>query len=165
MDRNLSSARKGNLSANGANFSNQQLLEALTATDHLVNGSGMHAIQFPEDYYFAERALIELGVLRPSRGMTAHKAFLQLMADIGYDFPVGQPDKNTLAIAVSYITEAPFPWAASCGTPTDLQYDDNVADLVRWRAIYSCIQKHLFGTENEGSAPKNMAEKSLGTEK
>lgn len=140
------------------------LLDALHAVERL-NRSGIHALLFPEDYYFVERSLIEQGVLRPSRGMTAHKAFLQLMDEIGYEFPIGRPDKNTLAVAVSYISKAPFPWEASCATEYDLQYDDNVADLPRWRAIYLCIQKHLFGTENEGPAAENEAEKSLSTEK
>lgn len=141
MDKKLSTARKGNLSAIGANFSNQQLLEALNAVDRLVNSNGIHAISFPEDYYFVERSLIELGVLRPSRGMTAHDAFFHLLDSIGYTFPVGRPNKVQLALAVSYIADAPFPWEALPGKNDEL--DDNLADLPRWRSIYHCLHRHL----------------------
>lgn len=140
MDRKLSIARKGITCANGPLFSNEQLLDALHAVDRLVNKHGIHALSFPEEYYFVERTLIELGVLRASRGMTAHKAFFQLMDRIGYSFPLGRPGKRDLAAAAAYITADPFPWRAAPGQ----RFDDNEADLPRWQQIFLCLQRHLL---------------------
>lgn len=120
---------------------NNHLLAAMKALETLCNDNNIRAVLYPEDYYFAERALIELGVITKARKMTAHKAFLRMMEEIGYRFPRKTvPSEKDLVLGASYITEAPYPWEPNRDT---IEADDNETDLQRWRAIYRCIQRHL----------------------
>jgi len=121
--------------------SRERLREALEGVMRAYVPGSLALVSFPEEMYFVERSLIELGVLQGSRNRTAHRAFVRLLDELEVRVPgrlVGS--RNLLSRGTRYITLQPFPWQAS-----DDLYEaaDNGADLPRWRLIYRYLEQHL----------------------
>lgn len=112
---------------------------------------GIGIISFPEEYYFLERALVELGYLKGNKNKTAYLPFLKLMGELNLEPIVDLPSKKEHALAAKMITGDPFPWKAAGSdkvgywSSEETELMANEADLPRWRLVYRLLQKHLEG--------------------
>ncbi len=97
-------------------------------------------IMFPDEYYFVERTLIELGYLKPNKNQCAHTRFLNLMDELQVPFRIGRPTLDQLRVAANHITADPFPWQAA---EDNGHLEDNSNDLKRWHTIYHNLEEAL----------------------
>lgn len=96
--------------------------------------------QFPilcveSEYFMLEKAMIEAGLLRSGKSGVAHTAFLQLIDEMGLDFPCGQPSLNDLSRGSRYILCHNYPWQAS--------HERYELMMPRWRAAYLTFMHNL----------------------
>lgn len=118
----------------------QRLSDALNKVNNLYTKQGVHMIFIPDEYYFVERTLVELGYLHPNKNGCAHTEFLNLMDDLQIPFRLCRPSLDQLRWAQNNITKDPFPWKPA-GEGKLLEA--NTIDCPRWRAIYHWLHKFL----------------------
>lgn len=120
---------------------NEKLATALNKIQnrYVLKASGLPLILLPDDQYFVERALIELGLLKGDRNRCAHKAYLTLMEDIGCTLRGGTPHNRDFARGARCITKDSYPWQVA-DTEEGHEYAE---DIQRRRSIYHYLRKEL----------------------
>lgn len=126
-----------------------QLNEALLALENKYNAkTGIMLLTVKEDYYIVERTLIELGVMKGDKNRTAHKAFIEMMDEIGFSFRHGRPLNKDMVRAVQSLSKAPYPWEAA-----DNQLGrDYTNELPRRRLIYQEIVRAIGNNSTDNTA-------------
>lgn len=120
---------------------NEKLATALNKIQnrYVLKASGLPLILLPDDHYFVERALIEWGLLKGDKNRCAHKAYLDLMAEIGCTLRGGRPHNRDFARGARCITKDNYPWQVA-NTEEGREYAD---DIQRRRSIYHYLREEL----------------------